>query len=304
MIVTAILAAAAEALAIPATRVDVGAGRRIALHCAGTGAPTIILTAGLGDDHQSWADIQPRLAAITRTCAWDRAGNGDSDNAVEPQDVTRTLGDLEAALNGARIVPPYILVGHSIGSFETLLFAFRRPGDVAGIVLVDPSSPHQLRKFTAASPRFGNYNSGRLADRNAQLRRCIALLRSGRDDPALCDGDMRIGTSGQRIGRAFSALTMTENLEVSSDVLDAARIPLGAKPLVVLTAGRRASPAPGLEAEVPKASAAWSAMHRELAALSSLGENRTVAGAAHYIHRQAPDAVVQAVEQVIAAARR
>ena len=47
----------------------------------------------------------------------------------------------------------------------------------------------------------------------------------------------------------------------------------------------------------------WESMHAEMAALSNKSQQRFVAGAGHYIQRDAPDAVIQAVADVVAAAR-
>jgi len=224
---------------------------------------------------------------------------GESDLPMEPQDVTHTATDLESALAAANITPPYVLVGHSIGSFETLMFAYRYPADVAGIVLVDPSSPHQIERFALASPKFGEFNRSRLSGRNEQLRKCIAALRANLVDDSLCNGDMQPGTTQQRLGRALSALGITENIGVSSDALDEAKAPLGDIPIIILTAGQRVTPSPDLEPEMDAVSDAWTAMHRDLAALSPKGERRVVEGARHYIHRDRPNAVVQAIREVV-----
>jgi pimeloyl-ACP methyl ester carboxylesterase len=44
-------------------------------------------------------------------------------------------------------------------------------------------------------------------------------------------------------------------------------------------------------------------MHDEIAALSTRGERRTVEGAGHFIPFDKPDAVIAAIEEVIAVAR-
>jgi hypothetical protein len=44
-------------------------------------------------------------------------------------------------------------------------------------------------------------------------------------------------------------------------------------------------------------------LHDDVAKLSSVGSNRRVAGAHHYIHLDRPDAVIDAVTEVLAAAR-
>jgi pimeloyl-ACP methyl ester carboxylesterase len=45
--------------------------------------------------------------------------------------------ELRTLLRKAKIDPPYILVGHSLGGMNVRLFAIRYPDEVAGLVLVD-----------------------------------------------------------------------------------------------------------------------------------------------------------------------
>ena len=51
-------------------------GRQMHIYCTGSGSPTIILEAGLGNDALIWGGVLPELAKTTRICAYDRAGFG------------------------------------------------------------------------------------------------------------------------------------------------------------------------------------------------------------------------------------
>jgi pimeloyl-ACP methyl ester carboxylesterase len=114
---------------------DIGGGRELYLQCAGNGSPTILLEAG--DESGSWWDIAPELIQQTRTCAYDRAGNGRSVDATGCRQLDDLLGDLEALLEVAEVDPPYLLVGGSGGGYLMAGLAARRPADVAGLVLVE-----------------------------------------------------------------------------------------------------------------------------------------------------------------------
>lgn len=130
-----------SAYAQPQTLVTLAGGRKINLVCEGKGSPTVILTAGAGDWSASWNAVLPLVARTTRVCAWDRPGFGYSDASSETQSADNLAQDLAAALTAANVAAPYVLVGHSAGSFETLVFADSHPSEVAGMVLVDPSLP-------------------------------------------------------------------------------------------------------------------------------------------------------------------
>lgn len=294
--------AAAWAQSPPAGMVDIG-GRRLHLHCLGAGSPTVILTSGLGDGGEAWRTIHPQLARTTRVCAWSRAGLGLSEPSPEPQDASHTTADLERLLKAARVPGPYVLAGHSIGSFETLMFAYRNRRSVAAVVLVDPSSPYQNRRFATVSPAFGAFNAHRLKNQSTQLRACAADLRAGQASPKSCGNAAPTVSLTARIAMAEAIASMTENWDTSSAQLLKSRRPLGRIPLIVLTAGKRA-PLPGdLDRERPNIAAEWGRMHDELAALSTRGIRRAVPDAAHYIHIDRPDAVIAAIEEAVTAAR-
>src|SRR5262249_2980545 len=64
----------------PDRLVDIG-GRRIHIKCIGTGAPIVILEAGLGGDLDTWYKVMPQVGKLTRVCGYDRANEGESDPA-------------------------------------------------------------------------------------------------------------------------------------------------------------------------------------------------------------------------------
>jgi pimeloyl-ACP methyl ester carboxylesterase len=100
----------------PQRLIPIAEGRMINLVCLGQGAPTVVLTAGLGGWSQAWYRIQSPLSQRTRVCAWDPAGLGFSSSSPEPQDAVHETQDLEKALMGAHLVGPYVMVAHSAGA--------------------------------------------------------------------------------------------------------------------------------------------------------------------------------------------
>ena len=57
---------------------------RLHLDCQGTGGPTVVLFNGMGEFSASWARITDPVSTTTRVCAYDRAGQGWSDDVSEP----------------------------------------------------------------------------------------------------------------------------------------------------------------------------------------------------------------------------
>jgi pimeloyl-ACP methyl ester carboxylesterase len=114
-------------------------GHRIHLHCAGNGAPTVLLKAGLGKDATHWLLVQSAVAEYTRVCAYDRAGLGWSDPGPLPRDASRVVEELNRLLERSGERSPYLLVGHSNGGPYVRLYAAAYPERAAGLVLVDPN---------------------------------------------------------------------------------------------------------------------------------------------------------------------
>jgi pimeloyl-ACP methyl ester carboxylesterase len=126
--------------------VSIGGGRSLYLRCQGSGSPTIILEAGSGTGSDDWSEVQPRLARATRTCAYDRAGLGNSLPVLPSlpfpgvHEASDDVSDLGRLLDHAGITSPYVLVGHSYGGLLVCLFALARPHRTAGMVLVDAAA--------------------------------------------------------------------------------------------------------------------------------------------------------------------
>ena len=151
--------------AAPGRLVEVN-GHRLHLDCHGQGGPTVVLVNGMGGVSGSWARVTDQLGATTRVCAYDRAGQGWSEDADSPQDGVAAADDLHALLAAAGEHGPYVLAGHSTGGTYSLTYAARYPEQVAGMVLLDSSSPRQATDI----PSFaGEY---------AVMRRGVALLPS------------------------------------------------------------------------------------------------------------------------------
>ena len=151
--------------AAPGRLVEVN-GHRLHLDCHGQGGPTVVLANGMGEVSGSWARVTDQLGATTRVCAYDRAGQGWSEDADSPQDGVAAADDLHALLAAAGEHGPYVLAGHSTGGTYSLTYAARYPEQVAGMVLLDSSSPRQATDI----PSFaGEY---------AVMRRGVALLPS------------------------------------------------------------------------------------------------------------------------------
>lgn len=117
--------------------VDVS-GHKLRLQVAGTGTPTVVLDYGLGGSIENWSDVFPEVARFARVVAYDRAGYGKSEPGAEPRSHIQIATELHMLLHRAKIAPPYVLVGHSLGGANIRAFAHLFKEEVAGLVFIDP----------------------------------------------------------------------------------------------------------------------------------------------------------------------
>ena len=114
----------------------------------------------------NWARITAEVSRTTRVCAYDRAGQGWSDDVDAPQDGLAIAADLHTLLAAPAKQGPYVLVGHSAGGTYAMTYAAQYPDEVAGMVLLDSMSPYE---FTAL-PGF--------AAEQSMMRRGLGVLPS------------------------------------------------------------------------------------------------------------------------------
>jgi pimeloyl-ACP methyl ester carboxylesterase len=112
-------------------------GTRLAWTSAGTGAPPVLLTDGIGCAGYIWRRLAPALARDRRVLHWNYRGHGRSGPALDASGATieRCVDDLFAVLDAAG-EERAVLAGHSMG-VQVVLEAHRRaPERVAALVLV------------------------------------------------------------------------------------------------------------------------------------------------------------------------
>jgi pimeloyl-ACP methyl ester carboxylesterase len=309
-----------RAIPPPGTLVDIG-GFRLHLHCTGNGSPTIVLDAALGASSLSWSLVQPELARLSRVCSYDRGGFGWSDPGPMPRTADRIAEELHTLLERARVPPPYVLVGHSFGGLVALIFARRFRSVISGLVLVDPAHAEdwvtpapkeqvqidrgvRLCRYGAVTARiglarvvstlvgFGQIRTARLlvnvASRRGLSRQDEAILAPVRKLPPELRPTLAQFWSKPHFFEALGS--QIESVCVSAGkVLEATAGGYGDLPLVTIS-----STDPG----------AYRLRQQDaMATLSTRGRHIMASQSGHWIPLDQPQVVIDAVKEVVTAAR-
>ena len=281
------------------------------IYCSGAGGPAVILESGATwpfyntpkamwekgapRPGYSWVLIQRELDTVTTACWYDRAGSGWSDSGPYPRDSASQARDLHALLEGARVPPPYVLVAESSAALDAHVYAGLYPAEVAGLVLVDGVHPDLLKLARPEPIR-------RSQDIVAPVFNEIGLYRflTNRLAPAPPTPKGITSTEWNTIWRlsqapkARTALLQEMDSWEESTAQARAAGSLGDHPLIVISSE---------SARVaPKQPRLWVETQTDLARLSTRGKNIVVDEGDDLIY-QAPDAIIEAVRQVLAEVR-
>ena len=267
----------------PGILVAIG-GHRLHLRCVGpTGnGPTVILEAGGGGFSSVWSHVQNLLEPRVRTCAYDRAGLGWSEQGPAPRTMRQEVFELHNLLETAKIPGPYVLVGHSIGGLLVRLYAEQDPNDVIGLVLVDPTHESSV----LFNLRLGKW----VRIRELATGRVVPEpVRQGRISKGYNPDDDYLAEEMQRM-----FLSRQVNPE-----------PLGSRPLIVLSAAKPGPPPPGTSQELAdQLSRERDEQKSDLTKLSRNSKLVRDPSSGHNLHVDNPQLVASSIEQVVDAASK
>jgi pimeloyl-ACP methyl ester carboxylesterase len=102
-----------------------------------------------GTGLNAWSPVLQDVSEFATVVAYDCAGIGGSEADGHAPTPTHVARKLRALLTGIGMSPPYVLVGHSWGGLLIRMFAAMYPGEVAGLVYVDPTDPRSLEQNLA-----------------------------------------------------------------------------------------------------------------------------------------------------------
>jgi pimeloyl-ACP methyl ester carboxylesterase len=287
----------------PGKLIDIG-GRKLHLNCTGSGSPTVVLMAGGGAFSIDWALVQPRVAANTRVCSFDRAGLAWSDPGPADETVEQTVADLHALLRAASERPPYLLVGASIGGIYIRAYQHAFPNEVAGLVFTNSANRVGLQvkdkvgllwnltedEIRSAFPQPPSIKGSAPTSEGEPFDRLPTPLQTVR-----LWLDVRLWEKWEPAKASpDSMLSWRKEFLREFEETDAGKKPLGDLPVTVVSSEPTGS-------EANRRSRDGAAARLDF--LSSSNEHITASGSGHEIHLYQPDVVVRALGQAMALVR-
>lgn len=253
-------------------------GVRLHFMRADNGKPPMLLAHGLTDAGACWLPVAEQFCADYDVVMYDARGHGRSEKPADGYTFDTLAADMVGLIGALGLAQP-IVIGHSMGAATAALAAARSPELFRAVVLEDP--PARNRPAAADEMFFTNWRAGLLAE---QALSHEALIAKGHtQSPTWSDAELTHWADAK--------------LQVSPNTLEMIRTP-GTQwfehvseitcPVLLVAADEAlgSAVAPEIAAQVQ---GAW-----------RNGQFVRLAGAGHSVHREAPEAWMQAVRAFLA----
>lgn len=271
------------------------AGHRMHLYTEGEGETTVVFASGMGtpSPYADFSPLYPLVAKFAKVAVYDRFGYGFSDMTGDKRDIDAITDEIHELLQKSGQKPPYVFVGHSLGSLETIRYAQRYPNEVKGIVLIEGGSP----EYYAKQPELT------VVPRLTRVLRVTGALRTLYHFPGFVNWVNSESNKGKLLSDDMRALSRRALLlragnkdvigEVKLSRENATKILSGPKPLSIPMVALTADYFGDLDKDK-----AWRDTQRALPEWSTDGKQIVVKDSSHYIYAYRPDVVAGEIEKL------
>ena len=111
---------------------------------AGKGEVTLLLEAGGSAGITDWDPIFNQLTQFATVVRYSRIGNGNSSPLKKNYSAEQYAEEALLFLKAININKPIVYVAHSYGAHVARVFAAQYPNKVAGLMLIEPASEHDV----------------------------------------------------------------------------------------------------------------------------------------------------------------
>ncbi|WP_338543659.1 alpha/beta fold hydrolase [Paenibacillus tundrae] len=273
-------------------------GENMHLYTGGQGDVTVVMASGWGtaNPYVDYYPLYDKLSPYTKFAVYDRFGYGYSDVTDKKRDVDTIAEELHELLTTSGQQPPYILVGHSLGSLETLRYAQKYPNEVKGIVMIDGGSPEHYAKDedNLADVIGGFMNQFRIQTGlfrlSLQSEPVLEATRANRNNLKFVPDELKQVDTTALLLNYGNANTVDELREMNANatvVMNNTK-PLSV-PLTILTADYLGASEP-----------IWDQTQAEFTSWSTQAKHVTVKDSEHYIHQYHPEQVADEILELAA----
>ncbi|WP_018211765.1 alpha/beta fold hydrolase [Desulfitobacterium hafniense] len=272
-------------------------GHKMHIYAQGEGNPTVVMTVGLGSPSAvvDYYRVLEGLSHYTRAVVYERPGYGWSEKSTTPRAIEQMTKELYLLLEKSGETPPYVLVGHSMGSLEILHFAQTYPGLVAGVVLVDGGSPEYYRTVKFSTALKAVIHGTRLVTRLGVIRIFgNAATSLGISTMTYFPKDMRNKAKAKFYSNWFNDNSIQELKQLNRNAaIVESNGPIGDIPFVLLSSEKSSKGVPG-----------WDETQKKLLAWSANSRMKVIQGTSHSMHFNHPEAIVKEIVQVVSPNRQ
>ncbi|WNQ12518.1 alpha/beta hydrolase [Paenibacillus aurantius] len=265
-------------------------GHKMHLYTAGEGDTTVVMASGWGTSspYASFYPLYAGLVSHTKIAVYDRFGYGFSDVSGIPRNVNTITDEMHELFQKSELKPPYILVGHSLGSLEVIRYAQRFPDEVKAILLEEGGSP----EFYSTNPEMIYVSTIANVLRQVGVARLLThtstFLKGTAPGVPETIKEMDRMAVAAKLGNRDMADERRQMNKNAAIVLEAKKTL--SIPLIVLTADGFGK---------LNMDSAWRDSQAVLPAWSTLGKQIIVKDADHYIHNFQPDFMVSEILKLV-----
>lgn len=263
-------------------------GKQMHIYTAGKGNATAVFIAGWGtaNPYVDFSPLYDKLQKDTKIAVIDRFGYGYSEMTDRERTIDNIVDETHKLLQESGQQPPYIMVGHSLGSLEVIRYAERYPDEVKGIVLLDAGNPEY---YSNQKPLI-TYSKTLQFLRNLGLIRLIYHLNDGllletRNHLKLVPNELKEVDEAYNLANIANNSVIDEMRQIQINANKVIKENNGLKmPMTVITADN-----------FGKIEKDWLETQIKLASWSSSGKQVVLQDSKHYIHQYHPDRIAEEI---------
>jgi pimeloyl-ACP methyl ester carboxylesterase len=288
-------------------------GRKVECLIEGNGEKTVIIMPGMGRSIYEWMDIADEVSQYAKVIVIHRPGIGNSEPHIEGSNTFIASQDLYSLLIKLRIEEKVILVGHSYGGLCVQHFARLYPEKVESVVLVESASMYRGDKFDKLQTPI----SDETTSDEAYIELWTMYSKSTKErleeevKPKLSEKQLRLPVNIQNellefyIRPEIYKTQLSEILDLSNTVMDMNNVgDFPNCPLIILIEDPEYSINEMIEEGIPRIEAEKieklsQNLSRGLKKLSNRSELRIIKNSNHCINETRPDAVIDAIKELL-----